>query len=103
MSDQFAALFRAWLEREGITRSQASARLGTAVQVPYGYADGTTLPQRRYLADLARRMGIPEDQLVAAVEADRLARRGAAAGSGSASPTSAPASVPPAAPSGAGW
>lgn len=101
---QFAALFRAWLEREGITRSQAAARLRTAVGAPYGYADGTTLPQRRHLADLARRMGVQKAQLVAAVEADRRARRGAAAGSGSAIPTrGAAASVSPAAPSGAGW
>jgi hypothetical protein len=103
MSDRFAALFRGWLEREGITRSQASARLGTAVQVPYGYADGTNLPQRRYLPELARKMGVPEAELVAAVDADRAARRAAAAGSGGAAPTSAVASAPPAAPVRAGW
>lgn len=103
MSDRFATLFRAWLEREGITRSQAIARLGTASQVPYDYAAGTHLPQVRYLPYLARRMGVPEAEVTAAVEADRAARRSAGSDSDAAAPTTDRASEPPAAPTGAGW
>jgi len=108
MSNQFASLFRAWLEREGITRNQASARLGTASQTPYDYADGETLPQRRLIPDLAQRMGLDVEQVRAAVEADRAARRSvdAPADPGTtdaAAPTTGRACVPPTAPTGAGW
>lgn len=108
MPQQFASLFRAWLEREGITRSQAIARLGTASQSPYGYASGETLPQRRLIPDLAQRMGLDVEQVRAAVEADRAARRAADASADpgpvdAAAPTTGRACVPPAAPTGAGW
>ena len=100
---QFATLFRAWLEREGITRSQAIARLGTASQSPYGYASGETLPQRRLIPDLAQRMGLDVEQVRAAVEADRAARRAVGPDSDAAAPTNDRASVSPTAPTGAGW
>jgi hypothetical protein len=96
---RFAALFRDWMSREGITRSQASGRLGVGLQAPYGYAAGTHLPQRRYVADLARKMGLDEQQVRQAVETDRAERRAVAA----AGHAGAAASVSPGAPSGAGW
>lgn len=110
MADQFATMFRAWLEREGITRSQAGARLGTASQTPYDYAAGIRLPQRRLISDIAQRMGLPVEQVRDAVEADRAGRRPGGEApendqerDGAAAPTSETASVAPAAPSGAGW
>lgn len=111
MAQQFAILFRTWLEREGITRSQAGARLGTASQTPYDYAAGIRLPQRRLISDIAQRMDLPVEQVRDAVEADRAGRRlggdaqdpGETERDGVAAPTSGAASVPPAAPTGAGW
>lgn len=103
MPNHFATLFNAWLLREGITRSQAIARLGTASQVPYDYASGLRLPQVRFIPDLARRMNVPEAELRAAIEADRAARRGAESVAVVAAPTTGAASAPPAAPVGAGW
>lgn len=103
MSQQFATLFRAWLQREGITRSQAIARLGTASQSPYGYASGETLPRRRLIPDIAQRMGVDVEHVRTAVEADLAARRAAAPGSAASAPTSDHASVPSSAPPGAGW
>ena len=108
MTGQFATLFNAWLTREQLTRSQAIARLGTASQVPYDYASGLRLPQVRFIPDLARRMGVPETELRAAIDADRAARRAAdapaeAMAGAAAAPTSDRASAPPVAPVGPGW
>ena len=75
----FSALYRQYLEQQGLTANSAAPRLGISHQTSYHYAAGLSLPPRTRVPALALAMGLPLADLSAAVDADRTPPRPTAA------------------------